>query len=224
MAVASGQIESWGTLKPRHLLCLLRGGTPWPVGLRPCSPCWGLSTAHLDRHVSPFCSLAWPSLPSAPLSLTMAPSSLCLSYCLHPYLIITPLDPIIHLPHQRFLVGRFVRFFWFLLILCLLASLCAWFAVIQIKCVCVFFLLISSFVTLLLELCSVCVACQQTFMPCLCHLKTPREKLLTRAVNRYNDSQQTEHEFRMNPIGGLRHKCDESKTPLHSLHQLYCFP
>lgn len=55
-------------------------------------------------------SLAHPSLPSAPLSLTLAPQGLSLSFFLflRPHPIIAPPDPAPPLPHQRFLSGRFV--------------------------------------------------------------------------------------------------------------------
>lgn len=58
--------------------------------------------------ISPFRSLARPSLPSALLSLTLAPSGLSLSYFLRPHPITAPLDPTHPLPHPRFLAGRFV--------------------------------------------------------------------------------------------------------------------
>lgn len=58
--------------------------------------------------ISPFRSLARPSLPSALLSLTLAPSDLSLSYFLRPHPITAPLDPTHPLPHPRFLAGRFV--------------------------------------------------------------------------------------------------------------------
>lgn len=64
--------------------------------------------SHCLNLVSPFRSLARPSLPSALLSLTLAPSGLSLSYFLRPHPIVAPLDPPLPLPHQRFLAGRFV--------------------------------------------------------------------------------------------------------------------
>lgn len=77
-----------------------------------CSLTWAIHGywALWLRLVCPFRSLAHahPSVPSALLSHTLAPSGLFLSYFLRPPHLTTPLDPTPPHPHQRFLAGRFV--------------------------------------------------------------------------------------------------------------------
>lgn len=103
----------------------------WPHTMPPLPLCKGrdaITTLTVSILSLSFRSLARPSLPSALLSLTLAPSGLSLSYFLRPHPLTAPLDPTHPLPH---LAGRFVSigtfslqfFFVFMLACWICASL-----------------------------------------------------------------------------------------------------